>query len=247
MDNKPNRIPAADSGAYRNWSVPEIADGGHVVPAAAEVARSQRERAADTVYSSLTASELESITQQAQDEGYREGLESGRCEGHREGFAAGRSEGLEAAREEVDATLERFTRLSEQLLQPLEQQRTDLQQSLTELTLALARAVIGRDPVTAPAQVLAAVEQALAALPAGADGIEVRLHPADLELLRESGRALPEWRLLEDSGLAPGDVGVRTRHSVVDFTRETRFQQLLAALLEEGPRAAAEDADDPAS
>lgn len=237
MDNKLNelhinRIPAARSGDFSQWSLPEVS-AGHIVPAASESARRHREREADTVYKSLTASELETITREAYADGRREGLASGHAEGHREGFAQGREEGLAAARAQIEDELGRAASLLQQLLQPLEQQRAELEESLTQLSLELAHAVIGRDPVTEPQQVLAAVTQAVAALPAGAEGIEVYLHPDDAALLEQANLVRQEWRLLQDPHLRPGDCRLRTRHSVVDFTRETRFRQLLAALLEE--------------
>ena len=235
MDDKDNRIPAAESGDFEQWPLPEIS-AGHIVPAATEAAR---RRQPEPAHHSLTAAELEQISAEAYAEGHRAGAERGYAEGHTqghsEGYSQGREQGRAAGAQEIAAAVARFGRLCEQLLQPLDEQRAALQDSLTELTLQLARAVIGRDPVTEPAQIAATVEQALAALPAGADGVDVFLHTADLELLERSEWLRPEWRLVADAGLQPGDLRLRTRHSVVDFTRETRFRQLLAALLEERP------------
>lgn len=235
MDTKVNRIPAVESGDFRRWPLPEVS-AGHIVPAATEaVSRPQPEAARN----SLTAADLEQISREAYEDGHREGVgrgyAEGHAQGHAEGHSQGREQGLAAGAEEISAVVARLSRVCEQLLQPLDEQRIALQSGLTELALQLARAVIGRDPVTEPAQVAMAVEQALAALPAGAEGIEVFLHEADLELLEHSERLRPEWRLTADASLQPGDLRLRTRHSVVDFTRETRFRQLLAALLDDRP------------
>ena len=245
MDTKANRIPAADSGDFRRWPLPEISTG-HIVPAASEAKRRPEPEA---VRNSPTAAELEQIRREAYEDGRREGVERGYTDGHAQGHAEGYSQGQEQGRAagagDITAAVERLSRLYDQLLRPLDEQRVALQSGLTELALQLARMVIGRDPVTEPAQVAAAVEQALAALPAGAEGIEVFLHEADLELLEQSGRLRPEWRLTADAKLQPGDLRLQTRHSVVDFTRETRFQQLLAALLDDRPNVGNQEALNP--
>lgn len=241
MDSKAKRIPAAASAAYRTWPLPSVT-AEHVVPAASDTTRPQPEPEAPAP-AALTTAELEAIREAALAEGHREGLErgiqEGRARGMEQGIEQGREEGLSAAREEVEEIITRFSRLCDQLLHPIEVQREALQEALTALVQQLARTVIGRDPVTDGAQVAAAVEQALAALPAGAEGIELRLHSKDLQLLEQSGRLRSEWCLAADPALTPGDVLLHTRHSVVDFTREARFQQLLAALLEDQPVAEA--------
>lgn len=226
---KANRIPAADSTGFDSWRLPEVA-AGHIVPAASEAVRRERAREAELVHRSLTARELESITLQARDEGYADGHAAGTARGHEEGYAAGLEEGRAAGRAQIERETARLKGLQKSLLSPIEEQREALDRALHALAVALASAIIEREPGTHPDVLGSLVRRAVAALPQGADNIQVHLHPDDLTLLQAEGLNEPAWQLLPDPAMTPGGCRVSTRHSLVDFTRETRLRQLLESL-----------------
>lgn len=220
---KVNRIPAADTADFASWHFPEVA-AGHIVPAASEAVRRQRAREAELVHRSLTASELESITARA----HAEGVEQGRARGLEQGHAEGLERGLAEGRRRVDEQVARLRQLQQRLLFPLGEQRDALEQALWSLAKTLARMILEREPSADAAAVLQVVRTAVAALPQGAENIQVFLNPEDLELL--GAGADPAWQVRPDPALGPGDCRVATRHSLVDFTRETRLRQLLQSL-----------------
>lgn len=232
-----NRIPAGEAGQFQRWVLPEVGEPACLLPSAGESVQEVPSRDPEPepapAAASLTAAELEALREAAMEEGRQEGLERGQQEGWQAGHEQGRQAGLEAAREEVQALQQRLAGLCGQLLQPLAEQRAALQEAVTGLVVELTKAVLEREPVTPADRMIAAAEQALAALPAGAEGLSLHLHPADLAELEASGLAPAEWRLVADDQLQPGGLTVHTRHSVVDFSRETRLKQLLAAMLEE--------------
>lgn len=227
------RIPAADSGEFLSWALPEV--GAPTEPAApAEPA----EPVEEIVARALTARQLEEITNQAHHEGHAEGY----ADGQREGLAAGHAQGLEegraAAREELQQHTAQLQALMAQLFDPIAAQRDAIEAALTRLALDTARAVLDAEPALPPERLLPVVREAVRGLPVGERAITVLLHPRQLELLRDNADWPSGWRLEADSTIDPGGCRVRSEHSVVDRTVELRFRQIAARLLAEAESAA---------
>lgn len=166
----------------------------------------------------LTANQMEHIQKQA----------------HEEGFARGHAEGLRAAQQESDARLQQLGRILNTLSNPLLELDDRVEQELVTLALSAARLIVRRELKADPNIVVAAVREALTALPAAARQVRLHLHPEDAALLREHFKLSGEeqgWTIVEDPVLARGGCRVLTETSRIDATVESRLTATMAALL----------------
>ena len=112
----------------------------------------------------------------------------------------------------------------------------DTEQALVTLALEMARKLVGELPITA-AMVEAAVREALAQVEDTTE-TQVRLNPADLQLLQKTTSPLLDdtdetrkVRLVSSPDVPPGGCLVHTRFGVIDARRETKFELLKEGLL----------------
>ena len=217
MKSRTDPNPGEQSDAYRRWEPPELATTGSDV-----------ETPADPL--SLTTFEP-SASEKAHRKAYQEGLAEGRDEGER----LGRQEGLTAGRTEVRAEADRFRQLMLALSRPLEQVDDKVERLLVVLAMTVARQLVRRELKSEPGDVVAAVREALAALPADSREIQVHLHPEDAELVRgaldlNSNSAGP-WEIVEDTALSRGGCRVVAEDSRIDATVESRLAATIAGVL----------------
>lgn len=243
MSNKPyrERIPSEDLTAYERWELPLLDEKGN------EISPSSREEEMDV--KPLTAADLERIHKEAWDEGHREGQtegynkgykdghEAGYTDGHAKGEAEGRQVGEQRAQEEtrqqVEESLQRLDIVMGELLDPIGRQRDDIESALVNLATALTRAILYRELQMDSHQIRRVVAQALDALPSPAENVRIRVHPSDRQWVEEvAERFEAQTRVVDDESLMPGGCLVETRHSLVDFTVEKRFQKTLQSMLD---------------
>ncbi|MDX1801770.1 MAG: flagellar assembly protein FliH, partial [Marinobacter sp.] len=233
-----DRIPSEELTAYERWELPLLDQQGN------EVARVE-----ERDVKPLTAADIEEIRQAAyedgrtagHDDGYQDGLAKGREQGHKEGYetghaegtAAGRETSLENARQEIDAGLERLEAVMGELLDPIRRHEDELETALLNLTTVLARAVVFRELATDSSHIQAVVREAVASLPSTRENVTIRVNPVDADWVREvAGRFESETGVVEDETILPGGCKVETRHSLVDFTAEKRFQKAVQSMLD---------------
>ncbi|MFT7365546.1 MAG: flagellar assembly protein FliH [Marinobacter psychrophilus] len=235
--NDRSRIPKEQLTAYERWELPLLDARGNEVP---------REEERDI--KPLTAAELQDIHQQAEAEGHGAGLEKG----HREGFAKGREEGFaqgvkagavegrekgeregrEHSQQQMQALEKRIDLVMESLVLPIRQQQNDLEEALVQLATAVAKAVVQRELSQDSSHIMQVVRQAMAALPPTTETVRISANPKDIEPLQASlARLDASTKLVEDAAISPGGCRVETRYSLVDFTVEKRFQQVVCALV----------------
>jgi flagellar assembly protein FliH len=235
--NDRSRIPKEQLTAYERWELPLLDARGNEVP---------REEECDI--KPLTAAELQDIHQQAEAEGHGAGLEKG----HQEGFAKGREEGFaqglkagtvegreqgeraerEHSKQQTQALEKRLDSVVESLVLPIRQQQNDLEEALVQLATAVAKAVVQRELSQDSSHILQVVRQAMAALPSTTETVRISANPQDIETLQASlARLDASTKLVEDAAVSPGGCRVETRYSLVDFTAEKRFQQVVYALV----------------
>ncbi|MCC6201946.1 MAG: flagellar assembly protein FliH [Gammaproteobacteria bacterium] len=166
--------------------------------------------------------DMQSLRQAARAEGFRAG--------HDAGLAAGRAEG----RAEFDANNKRLAALIAALTEPLQQVDETIVRTMGDLVILVAKQLVRRELKTAPGEIVAVVRQALAALPGGGQQPRIRLHPDDLELVRQA-LGLPNddrgWRLQPDPMLARGGCIVETDISLVDASVEARLSAIACQML----------------
>lgn len=234
-----DRIPKENLTAYERWELPLLDAKGN------EVAREEEREVKP-----LTAADIDEIRQAAHDdgleEGRKDGFEAGHKEGlktgHDEGFASGEKEGreqgeengLEQTRKDVDAKLGRLEELMGELLVPIQRHEDELETALVNLTTVLSRAVLYRELSLDSSQIAAVVKKAMASLPSTSENVRIHIHPDDYQFVGEvADRFEAKTSVVEDAAIMRGGCKLETRHSLVDYTIEKRFQKAVQDMLNE--------------
>ena len=171
-----------------------------------------------------------------------EELESIRQEAYNEGFAAGEKDGFRATtlkvRQEAEAALavklESLERLMGVLFDPIAEQDSQLEKAMVGLVEHVARQVIQRELVLDSSHIESVMREALKLLPLGVGNVRLYINPQDFEQVKALRERHEEtWRIVEDAALQPGGCRVETEHSRIDATVETRISQIMAKLLDQ--------------
>lgn len=166
------------------------------------------------------------IRERARQDGFEQGLA--------EGFAAGRAE-----LEQQAQLLRDVLNATGQPLQSLDQQ---FEEELLLLVTEVARQLVRRELHLDPSHVISVIREGLGALPSGATGIRVRLHPGDADVVREllqpdeAGRT---WSIEVDPLLEQGGCQIVSDTAQIDGRLDTRLARVIATMLED-ERAGAE-------
>lgn len=171
-----------------------------------------------------------------------EELESIRQEAYNEGFAAGEKDGFRSStlkvRQEAEAALNvklgSLERLMRSLFDPIAEQDAQLEKSMVGLVEHIARQVIQRELVLDSSHIESVMREALKLLPLGVGNVRLYINPQDFEQVKALRERHEEtWRIVEDAALQPGGCRVETEHSRIDATVETRISQIMAKLLDQ--------------
>ncbi|HUD49569.1 MAG TPA: FliH/SctL family protein [Candidatus Baltobacteraceae bacterium] len=153
----------------------------------------------------------------------------------RAGYETGRIDGEKALSEQLlkqrAETNELFQGLLTSLRQAVPQVVRDTESMMVSLALEVAQKLVANMPISAP-MLEAAVRDALGEVE-GTAQITIRLHPADLELLKKThsplmkpGDSGNDFRFLGSPEVTRGGCLVQTRFGTVDARRETKFDLL---------------------
>lgn len=179
----------------------------------------------------VTAAEIEAIQQLAYTEGYAQGYEIGVEQGHKDGFAAGHDK-LEKL---LTERLQRLDSVLSFISRPLSDLDEQVVNQLADMSILISRQLIRRELHTDPGQVIAAVRDAMSALPVNTRDTRIFLHPDDAVLIREvfsiSEEREQSWKLIEDPSLTRGGCRIEAENSKIDATVEYRMNQIVASLL----------------
>ena len=174
----------------------------------------------------LTLEELESIRQEAYNEGF--GI------GEKEGFHSATLKVRQEAEVALAAKLASLEQLMTHLFEPIAEQDTQIEKSLVDLVQHITRQVIKRELAIDSSQIEHVMRDALKLLPLGVDNVRLYVNPQDFEqakALRE--RHEENWRIVEDESLMPGGCRVETAHSRIDASIETRITQVMGKLFDQ--------------
>lgn len=219
-----NDIPAIMSAEQAQqceaWQMPELEAVGELVQLGGKPKRRNLPHSAakplDPFAGPMTASKAQAIQEQA----YQEGLE------------LGRQAGMQQAEVEVNQMKAQINHLMGQMIHPLQQQQQELELALVHLSAGMARALIKNLPQVDEQVMLGIARQALAELPEGSENIRIMVHPNDVDLLTSAAQTQGEdWQIIADPSLVSGGCMIRSQHSFVDFTLDTRFQLMLEEML----------------
>jgi flagellar assembly protein FliH len=166
------------------------------------------------------------------EEGRQMGLAQGRAEGLQQGRDEGYREGQQAAQREAQA----LQTLAQSFSQDIGHMHEAMSGQLLALALDVAKAMLKTSLAVTPELVLPIIESNIHELGAQAHG-QVALHPSDAELVRQhlgEELARADWRIREDSAIAPGGCIIETAANHVDARVETRWQRIAASLQGQG-------------
>jgi flagellar assembly protein FliH len=158
---------------------------------------------------------------QGQQDGYDAGYEAARAEGYARGQEEGLERGLEEGRAQALAHLEEIGKPIDAALEALEKLKSDFKDAqrkeVVDLVGKIARQVIRAELALQPTQLLALVDEALAAMPPARDTIEVLMNPEELKRVSElDPKRARKWNLLADPSLEPGEIRVKAGDHEVD-------------------------------
>jgi flagellar assembly protein FliH len=232
-------IRAEDLRGFDVWSLPSFDPAQPEPEPEPELIEEIEEVPLDEVQP-LTLEELESIRQEAYNEGF--------AVGEREGFHSTQLKVRQEAEVALEARLATLQQLMTHLFLPIAEQDAQIEKSLVELVGHIAREVIQRELTIDSAQIETVLRESLKLLPMGANNVRIFVNPQDfvqVKALRE--RHEENWRILEDPALLPGGCRVETEHSRIDATIETRITQAIAMMFgqlhEQGMHPAESDMD----
>ncbi|MDX1490430.1 MAG: flagellar assembly protein FliH [Pseudohongiellaceae bacterium] len=215
------------------WLPPTIDASGHLVPAQPR----EKEAEAQAPEPQLTPEEmLGTAYTDAQAKGYQEGLAEGKkdgfAQGQQEGLNKGMEEGLKKGQLQIDAKLADLSGLMTSLTHALNEQDYKLEQALLGLSQSIAKTIIAHELAIDNRHIVALVRQALAAMPPSKDNIRIFVNPADVAILEEAKQKQgDQWKALPDDTVKQGGCRIETEQSIVDFTMEKRFQDLMDQIL----------------
>lgn len=174
----------------------------------------------------LTLEELESIRQEAYNEGF--------ATGEKEGFHSSTLKVRQEAEVVLSAKLAALELLMGNLFEPIAGQDTQIEKSLVGLVQHITRQVIQRELAIDSAQIEHVMREALKLLPLGVGNVRLYINPQDFEQVKSLRERHEEtWRIVEDESLLPGGCRVETEHSRIDATIETRIGQVMAKLFDQ--------------
>lgn len=234
----------------KRWLPPAIDGKGRLVPVAPkEEPRRQPDPAAgeDEQDSEVAApvaevseEELEAAKSQAAQAGHAEGFAAGKQEGltrgHEEGQQQGREQGLQegraAAAEELKGELARLNRLATSLSHSLNEQDYQLEQALLKLVQEVSRQVIRREMQLDNSSLMPVIREALDTLPPTRDNLRIIVNPDDMPLLEQAiDEGGENWHAVARKDVSQGGCRIETNQSVVDFTTDYRFRQVMEQVI----------------
>lgn len=163
--------------------------------------------------------------QQGLDKGYQEGYDAGQERGHQAGVTAGyeegRQRGWQEARQEALAHFEGLAQPLDKALAELTRLQADyqsvLRKEVVDIVAKVARQVIRCELTLQPTQLLALIDETLAAMPPAPDGIEIYLNPEECQRIRELAPVRTQsWTLIPDARLALGECRVKVGEREAD-------------------------------
>ena len=199
--------PFSNGEAPRRWSP------GNFESAASRARPASPPPSPEPTFQFPTAEELETLQEQARQEGYDAG--------YREGLAQGQPESA-ALLAFSDAFHAEITRLDEAVAA-----------EVASLAMSIAQRVIGVAHHTDPTLVARVAEHALQALPANFDPARIQLNPADLAVVHQhlgeefAGRRIT---LSGNPGVTRGGCRVMTSTTDIDGTLESRWLRVAEVL-----------------
>lgn len=188
-----------------------------------------------------TAAEIESIHQQAHEEGFQAGYAEGAKKARDEEAAAREARqrahdaeqmSSEAAQKSQDET-HRLAAMMDALNAELHKVDEEVAQELLNLALEISKQMVRQALAVNPDLVLDVVRQAVGELPQFNQHAHLVLHPEDAALVRSKmGEQFDHtgWKIIEDAQIERGGCRVETAHSQIDATLSARWKRVVESM-----------------
>ena len=163
----------------------------------------------------------------------QEQLNSIKQQASQEGFSKGKEEGILSAEQEIEKKLKRLDELVVSFKHSIQGLEQVFEQQVIDLSIAIAKAIVRSQITTNQEVIVNVVKEALACLPKSVQDIEVLLNADDLAMLNEYINAkglLAEFKDIsckEDASISRGGCMVNSNISHVDATLEKRLADVL--------------------
>lgn len=227
-----SRIPADRTTSFASWEMPEVKEG-QIVKVEKLKQRGPRGELINVakeeiIYNSITAAQLDEITQQAYEDVRQQAYQDGVKQGHKEGFQAGLDEGKTAVAEQA----QQLNHAVANVFNYLQDQDDEVELALVNIASCIASSVLRRELTVDTSHIRSIVKEAVALLPLSASNLTVYLSEQDYHFLTNETDIAELWKLHIDRTLQPGGCRVSSKHSVVEYTLEQQFQQTVNGLVE---------------
>ncbi|WP_166222434.1 flagellar assembly protein FliH [Pseudomonas atagonensis] len=225
-DDVTDLIRARDVRGFESWAMPSFDPPAPEPEPEPEPEPPEMEEVPLEEVQPLTLEELESIRQEAYNEGF--------AIGEKEGFHSTTLKVRQEAEVALAAKIASLEQLMAHLFEPIAEQDTQIEKSLVDLVQHITRQVIKRELAIDSTQIEHVMRDALKLLPLGVENVRLYVNPQDfaqVKALRE--RHEETWRIVEDDSLLPGGCRVETEHSRIDASIESRVSQVMAKLFDQ--------------
>lgn len=215
MQPAKGKFRSIEGQTVEKWNVPSVNS------TSAQVFRNEGKPKTEADQDSATASiptaqEIEAWHQQAQEEGYQQGLQQ--------------------AQQENAELKQRLQGLINFFESPLQELNEEVEQQLSLLAVTLAQQLVRREIRADPGEIIAVIRESVQLLPANSRKIKISLNPEDAELVRntlqlDEHEEEQSWKILEDPMISRGGCKISSDKSVINATLENRLQSLAASVL----------------
>ncbi len=163
-----------------------------------------------------TAEQIDSWRQDAEKEGYQDGLKK-------------------ANAEMAQATL-RLQELVSFFEHPLHALNEEIEQQLTQVAVTLAQQLVRRELRIEPGEIIGLIRDSVKLLPGYSRNVSIVIHPEDASLVRsalsiDTNDDEQSWRLVEDPMITRGGCEIKSDSSTINATLENRLSALAASVL----------------
>jgi flagellar assembly protein FliH len=225
-DSPTDLIRARDVSGFDTWALPSFDPPPPEPEPEPEPEPPEMEEVPLEEVQPLTLEELESIRQEAYNEGF--------ATGEREGFHSTTLKVRQEAEVALTAKIAGLEQLMAHLFEPIAEQDTQIEKSLVDLVQHITRQVIQRELAIDSTQIEHVMREALKLLPLGVGNVRLYINPQDFEQVKALRERHEEtWRIVEDESLLPGGCRVETEHSRIDATIETRVARVMDKLFDQ--------------
>lgn len=170
---------------------------------------------------------------EGQETGFQEGQAKGQAEGYRQGYAEGSLAGQQAGLAQFTEAAQPLEAIADSLNDYFAHLQRKQREDLLQLVEKVTRQVIRCELALQPTQLLALVEEAIAAMPGVPDPLKVCLSVEEFNRIQSvAPEKVAAWGLAPSADLSAGECRIVTDASELDIGCGHRLEQCMTVLQE---------------